>query len=63
MLLQRHLLNHKFSEMGLFGSCSIDFLKLQLDSKSRFPIPEFSVYHCNLFTEIVLQKLQFLGGM
>ena len=52
------LLNHLFSELGLFTLhnccvlCSLDFLKSQLESNSRLPILEFSVYHCWEVTNI-----------
>ena len=28
------------------ASCTLDYLKSYLESKSRLPIPEFSGYHC-----------------
>ena len=39
--------------MGLFtmhnccASCLLDYLKSEIKSKSRLPIPQFSGYHCN----------------
>ena len=42
------------SKMGLFTLhiccvlCSLDYIKLKLDSKSRLPISDFSGYNCIL---------------
>ena len=47
-----NLLNHLFSEMGLFAlyNCCVlfifDYLKLLFEFKSRLHIPEVSGYHC-----------------
>ena len=47
--LSRKLLKHLLSELVLFtlhNCCSLMFIEFKLESKSRFPIPEFSGYHC-----------------
>ena len=37
-------------------SCSLDFIKLQLDSKSHLPISAFSGYHC-MCPSVILHTL------
>ena len=49
--------------MGLFTllnycvSCSLEYLKSQIEFKSRPPIPAFSGYHCNF------EKVMREGGV
>ena len=36
-----------------FITCSLEYLKSKLESKSRLPIPEFSGSHCILTTSLI----------